>query len=67
MGKYRFKEVKSKDCKIKKTGSKTFEKRLVQIRECLDIANLVNSKAAKIIKYQPHGGQIIYDLLKELK
>ena len=55
LGKYRFKVIKVKECDIKQEGSKTFQKMLVQNRECLNIANLVNTKVVKIIKYQPKG------------
>ena len=55
LSKYGLKVVKVKECDIKQEGSKTFEKSLVQNRECLKIANLVNTKVVKIIKYQPKG------------
>ena len=53
--KYRLKVVKLKDCKTKSGGSKTFQKRYLKNREFLKNPNLVNTKVAKIIKYQPHG------------
>ena len=56
LGKYCLKVVKLKDCKIKQTGSKTIQTRNERNRECLNIANLLNAKVAKIIKYQPHRG-----------
>ena len=40
----------------KQGGSKTFQKRYSRNRECFQIPNLLNTKFAKIIKYQPHGG-----------
>ena len=56
MGKYRFKVVKVKDCSIKYGRFKTFQKRLSRNCECSNIANLVNTRVAEVIKYQPHGG-----------
>ena len=41
---------------MNKGGSKTFQKSHERNRKCLNIANLVNTKLAKIIKYQSHGG-----------
>ena len=37
-------------------GSKTFQKRHYRNSKCLNIANLVNTRVAEIIKYLPHGG-----------
>ena len=65
LSKYRLKVVKVKDFKIIQGGSKTFQKRLVQNRECLNIANLVNTP--ELSNIGSTGGQITYDLLKELK
>ena len=59
--------VKLKDCKTKQEDSKTFQKRYKRDGECFRIPNLVNSKVAKIIEYQPHGGQITLFLRKVLK
>ena len=53
-GKYRFKVVKVKDFKLKYGDSKTFQERPYQNRECLNLANLVNTQVPDIIKYQPH-------------
>ena len=66
-GKSCIKIVKLKDCEIKQGGSKTFQKRYYRNRECLNIANLVNTKVAEITKHQPHVGKITYYLSKELK
>ena len=52
---------------MNKGGSKTFQKSHERNRKCLNIANLVNTKLAKIIKYQLHGAQITYYLSKKLK
>ena len=41
---------------MKQGGSKTFKKRHLQNRECLNIAYLVNTKVAEFVKQQPHGG-----------
>ena len=51
MGKYR---LKVKRCKIKQGGSKTFQNRHFRNLEYLNIANLVNTRVAEIIKHQPH-------------
>ena len=42
--------------KIKYRGLKLSEKGPYHILECLNISNLVNTKVAKFIKYQPRGG-----------
>ena len=56
LGKYRFKVVKLKDCKIKYRGSKTFQERSYRNSKIFNIANLVNTRITEIIKYQLHGG-----------
>ena len=56
LGKYSLKAVKIKDCEIRWESSKTFQKRHYQNLECFNIVNIVNTRVAKIIKYQPHGG-----------
>ena len=56
LGEYRLKVVKLQDYKIKWGSSKTFQKRHYRNRKCLNIANLVNTRVAEIIKYLPHGG-----------
>ena len=56
MGKYCLKVVKLKGCKIELGGSKTFQKRHYRICKCRNIANLVNTTVARIIKCQPDCG-----------
>ena len=48
--------VKLKYFTINEGCSKTFQTRHWQILGCLNISNLVNSKVAKFIRYQLHGG-----------
>ena len=55
MGKYRFKVVKLKDCKVKYRGTKTFQGRHYRNHKSFNIENLVNTRVAVIIKYQLHG------------
>ena len=55
-GKKSIKVLKLKDFKIKEKGSKTFQKRPHQYLKCLNIANLLNTNVAKIIKHQLHWG-----------
>ena len=50
LGKYRLKVVKVKDYKIKEGGSITFQNRHKGNCECLNIANLVNTKVSKFSK-----------------
>ena len=55
LDKYRFKVVKLKDCKVKYIGTKTFQgRRHYRNRKSFNIANLVNTRVAGIIKYQLH-------------
>ena len=56
LGKYPLKVVKLKGCKIELGGSKTFKKRHYRICKCRNIANLVNTTVARIIKCQPDCG-----------
>ena len=56
LGKYCLKVVKLKVCKFKQGASKAFLKKHYRIRKCLNIANLVNTMVAEIIKYHAHWG-----------
>ena len=54
--KYRIKVGKLKCFKIKKGGSKMFQKGHSRILRCLNISNSVITKVVKFIKYKPNGG-----------
>ena len=66
MGKYLLKLVKFKITKSNRGVPKHFEKHTVKTKH-LNIANSVNTRVAKIIKYQSHGGSKYLLSIKSIK